>query len=204
MLDDMLDSLEHLRERSVWRPMSEKERARFREPIPHAPASLPSVHEEFMEDVLPFTASNVHPGFMGWAQGGGTAVGMLAAMLAAGLNANVGGRDHAPIEVERQIVKWVREIFGFPESASGLFVTGTSMANLIATVIARDVALGFEARVRGIAASGKRLTAYASNAAHGCVTRAMDISGIGSDALRLITTDGRGRIDLDLLEETIE
>ena len=36
------------------------------------------------------------------------AVGMLAEMLAAGLNANLGGRDHMPIEVERQIVEWTR------------------------------------------------------------------------------------------------
>jgi aromatic-L-amino-acid decarboxylase len=204
MLDDMLDSLEHVRERPVWRPMSEKERARFREPMPHAPASLPSVNEEFMEDVLPFTASNVHPGFMGWAQGGGTAVGMLAAMLAAGLNANVGGRDHAPVEVERQIVSWVRKIFGFPKTASGLFVTGTSMANLVATVIARDNALGFEVREKGIAQGKQQLTAYASTATHGCIAKAMDIAGIGSAFLRLIATDDRGRINLCALEEAIE
>ena len=41
--------------------------------------------------------------------GGGTPVGMLAEMLAAGLNANLGGRDQMPIEVERQVVRWVRE-----------------------------------------------------------------------------------------------
>ena len=67
---------------------------------------------------------------------------MLAEMLAAGLNANLGGRDHAPIEVERQIAEWTRQIFGFPESASGLFVTGTSMANLIGVLVARTAALG--------------------------------------------------------------
>ncbi len=50
--------------------------------------------------------------------GGGTAVGMLAEMLAAGLNANLGGRDHMPIEVERQIVEWTRQMFGFPDGAS--------------------------------------------------------------------------------------
>lgn len=204
MLDDMLDSLEHVRERPVWRPMSEKERARFSEPVPYGPASLSSVHEEFMEDVLPFTASNVHPGFMGWVQGGGTAVGMLAAMLAAGLNANVGGRDHAPVEVERQIVKWVREIFGFPETANGLFVTGTSMANLIATVIARDNALGFEVRQKGVAHGRQQLTAYASSAVHGCMAKAMDVAGIGSGFLRLIATDDRCRIDLCALEEAME
>src|SRR6202021_2451345 len=106
-----------------------------------------------MRDVLPFAAGNVHPGFMGWVQGGGTPVGMLAEMLAAGLNANLGGRDHIPIEVERQIVRWMREIFGFPGSATGLFVTGTSMANLIGVLIARDAALGFGVRSAGVAAN---------------------------------------------------
>jgi aromatic-L-amino-acid decarboxylase len=58
--------------------------------------------------ILPYSTGNVHPGFMGWVHGGGTPVGMLAEMLAAGLNANLGGRDHVPIEVERQIVRWMR------------------------------------------------------------------------------------------------
>jgi aromatic-L-amino-acid decarboxylase len=53
-------------------------------------------------------------------------------LLAAGLNANLGGRDHIPIEVERQIVEWTRQMFGFPVGANGIFVTGTSMANLMA------------------------------------------------------------------------
>lgn len=204
MMDDMLDYLEHIRERPVWQPIPAEVRARFHAALPSLPTQLAAVHEEFMREVLPYAGGNAHPGFMGWVQGAGTPVGMLAEMLAAGLNANLGGRDHMPIEVERQIVRWMGEIFGFPESASGLFVTGTSMANLIATVIARDVALGFEVRACGVVANGKKLTAYASNAVHGCVAKAMDISGVGSDALRLIATDERGRIDLDSLEETIE
>ena len=140
---------------------------------------------------------------MGWVHGGGTAVGMLAEMLAAGLNANLGGRDQVPIEVERQITQWMQEIFGFPESATGLFVTGTSMANFIAVVVARDAALGFDVRGQGVAAKSKRLTAYGSTAVHGCIGKAMDLCGIGSDALRLIPTDSRGRIDLAALESAI-
>ena len=57
-----------------------------------------------MRFILPYAAGNVHPGFMGWVHGGGTVEGMLAEMLAAGLNANLGGRDHMPIEVERQVL----------------------------------------------------------------------------------------------------
>ena len=103
MLDDMFDYLEHIRARPVWQPTPDAVRARFDTPVPRAPTDLGAVHADFMRDVLPFATGNAHPGFMGWVHGGGNVAGMLAEMLAAGLNANLGGRDHAPIEVERQI-----------------------------------------------------------------------------------------------------
>jgi aromatic-L-amino-acid decarboxylase len=205
MLDDMLDYTQNIRERAVWQPIPDDVRAHFRGGrTPLAPSPLANVHQEFMNYILPFAVGNVHPGFMGWVHGGGTPVGMLAEMLAAGLNANLGGRDQVPVEVERQVTQWMRQIFGFPETAAGLFVTGTSMANFIAVVIARDAALGFDVRAQGIAAKSMRLTAYGSTALHGCIGKAMDLSGVGSAALRLIPTDTRYRIDLKALENAIK
>ena len=204
MLQDMFDYLENIRERPVWQPMPDRVRASFRDRLPMSPAELSAVHAEFLENVLPYSNGNVHPGFMGWVHGGGNTAGMLAEMLAAGLNANLGGRDHAPIEVERQIVQWMRELFGFPASASGLFVTGTSMANLIAVLVARDAALGFEIRRAGVTASPKRLTAYASTAAHGSLRGAFDFCGLGSDALRLVPVDAEHQINLAALRHMIE
>ena len=189
MLDDMLDYIAHIRERPVWQPMPDNVRQNFRAEMPRAPAPLETVHREFMEFVLPYAGGNVHPRFMGWVQGGGTATGMIAEMLAGGLNANLGGRDHAPIEVERQVVAWMRQLFDFPQEASGLFVTGTSVANLLAVLIARTAVLGKTARQTGIGAIGGELRAYTSAAAHGCIARAMDLAGLGSDALRKIPTD---------------
>ncbi len=203
MMEDMLDYVEHIRDRPVWQPMPPEVRASFRAPLPLVPQDLELVHAEFMQEVLPYAAGNVHPSFLGWVHGGGTPVGMLAEMLAAGLNANLGGRDQAPVEVERQLNRWVAEIFGFPESATGLFVTGASVANLIAVIVARDRALGFEVRGNGIAAAGTNLTAYASTGAHGCIGKALDLAGIGSSALRLIPTDRRHCMDLTLLEAAI-
>src|SRR5262249_26777562 len=127
----------------------------------------------------------------------------LAEMLAAGLNANLGGRDHVPIEGERQIVAWTRDMFGFPPGASGIFVTGTSMANLMAVLVARRGGLGKEVRHHGIGEAGARLTAYTSKAAHGCITKAMDIAGFGADALRCIAIDQAHRIDVAALREQI-
>jgi len=203
MLDDILDYIENIRERPVWQPIPDGVRALFREAVPTGPSDLAAVHDEFMRHILPFATGNVHPGFMGWVHGGGNVPGMLAEMLAAGLNANLGGRDHMPIEVERQIVHWLRQLFEFPDSASGLFVTGTSMANLLGVLIARTRALGVEVRRNGVASSNKRLVAYTSAGAHGCIAQAMDLSGLGSAALHVIPTNELHQIDIDALKAAI-
>jgi aromatic-L-amino-acid/L-tryptophan decarboxylase len=207
MLDDILDYTHNIRQRPVWQPIPDEVRQRFRSALPAGPSSLAEIHQEFMHYILPFAVGNAHPGFMGWVHGGGTSVGMLAEMLAAGLNANVGGRDQIPLEVERQITQWMRSLFSFPETAMGLFVTGTSMANFIAVVVARDAELGCDVRRQGIGAKAnakaKGLTAYASAAVHECIGKALDLCGAGSDALRLIPTDNRHRMDLAALERAI-
>lgn len=203
MLDDMIDYLEHLRDQPVWQPMPEEVRHSFRQPLDDGQDDLSKAHATFMKDVLPYALGNVHPGFMGWVHGGGTPVGMLAEMLAAGLNANLGGRDQAPIEIERQVVQWVRELFHFPDTASGLFVTGTSMANLLGVLIARTARLGADVRHKGITAENRQLIAYTSASAHISVAQAMDISGLGSDALRRIPVDEQHQMDIAALELAI-
>jgi glutamate/tyrosine decarboxylase-like PLP-dependent enzyme len=203
MLDDMIDYVANIRERPVWRPIPDEVRARFRAELPRQPCDLDEVYREFADFIAPYATGNVHPGFMGWVHGGGTAVGMLAEMLAAGLNANLGGRDHVPIEVERQIVEWTRAMFGLPAGASGLFVTGTSMANLMAVLVARTAALGQTVRQHGVGGQGALLTAYTSTAAHGCVAKAMDLAGFGTDALRSMAVDRSHRVDVAALRAQI-
>jgi glutamate/tyrosine decarboxylase-like PLP-dependent enzyme len=122
-------------------------------------------------------------------------------LLAGGLNANLGGRDHAPIEVERQVIAWAVEMLGFPADASGVLVTGTSIANLIGVLVARSAILGPEIRRNGV--DGTRLVAYTSAAAHGCLPRAMEIAGLGREALRMIPCDRQGRLRADVLQARI-
>ena len=199
MLDDLFDHLQTLRERPVWQPAPAAVRAAFDEALPSAPLPLAAAHARFMQQVLPYAVGNTHPRFMGWVHGGGTAEGMLAEMLAAGLNANVGGRDQMPVQVERQVVRWMRELFAFPDGANGVFVTGSSAANHIALLVARTRALGSGSRDTGIAATGRTLTAYAAASAHGCIAQALAMAGLGSRALRRVPLDGQQRMDLQAL-----
>jgi glutamate/tyrosine decarboxylase-like PLP-dependent enzyme len=203
MLDGMLDYVQQIRERPVWQPAPEATEALFQTPLPRDAGTLQAAYQCFHEHVLPYAIGNAHPGFMGWAHGGGSVVGMLAEMLAAGLNANLGGRDHIPIAVEQQVVAWMRELFRFPQSASGLFVTGSSMANFIGSLIARTAALGVGVRATGLPAASGDLVAYASTAAHGCIAQALELGGIGSDRLRRIPVDRQQRMNLDALSEAI-
>ncbi len=202
MLDDILDYVKDLRERPVWQPMPAAVRAGFDQPLPRDSSELIDVHHRFMNEILPYAGGNPHPGFMGWVQGAGTPVGIVAEMLAAGLNGNLGGRDHAPIEVERQILRWLRGLVRFPESAEGIFVTGTSMANFVGVLVARTKALGIAVRRAGVGDS--RLTAYTSAASHGSIARAMEFAGLGSDALRVIAVNDSDEMKLTELQAAIE
>ncbi|PRC91500.1 Glutamate decarboxylase and related PLP-dependent protein [Solimicrobium silvestre] len=204
MLEDMLNYAEQLRERPVWQPIPQSIHDRFQENLPQQGTELALLHQRFLTEIMPYSIGNAHPGFMGWVQGGGTPVGMVAEMLAAGLNANVGGREQVPISVEKQILRWMRELFQFPETANGLFVTGTSLANLIAVLIARTTHLGVQARRDGIAHGDKKLTAYTSAGAHGSVSQAMDLAGFGTAALRPIPMNAAYQLDLDKLRAAIQ
>ncbi len=205
MLDDMVDSLQHIRQRPVWQPADESVRQRFQGHLPANGVKLQDLHDEFMQYILPYAVGNTHPGFMGWVHGGGTPVGMLAEMLAAGLNANVGGRNQIPLEVERQVIAWMRELFGFPAQASGVLTSGTSAATLIALITARNAALD-EATVAegGVMNSAIQLAAYASEEVHGCVGRALSMIGLGEAVLRPVSCNHRHQIDLMALQRQID
>lgn len=204
MLDDMLNYTQDIRERPVWQPIPASARDVFRQDLPKEPSDLGKVHEIFLEHILPYAIGNAHPGFMGWVHGGGNAAGALGEMLAAFLNANLGGRDHVPIEVERQILKWCIQIFGFPDTASGIFVTGTSMANFIAVLIAIRKKLGLDVRQTGLVPAARNLVAYASAGAHQCISQAFDLCGLGTRALRLIPLNEKFQLDLEALSRAID
>ncbi|MDE2481999.1 MAG: cytochrome D ubiquinol oxidase subunit I [bacterium] len=187
--------LEGVRERPAWRPVPDEVQARLAEPLPQDPTPLQAVYDEFAQSIMPYHSGNIHPRFFGWVQGSGTPTGALAELLAATMNPNVGGRNHGAVYVERAVIGWFRELFGFPEAASGVLTVGTSAANLIAVLVARTKILGPHVRETGVNIEGGRLIAYTSSATHSCVRRAFEVSGLGSASLRVLGTDSLHRID---------
>ncbi|HEY9179858.1 MAG TPA: aminotransferase class V-fold PLP-dependent enzyme [Candidatus Baltobacteraceae bacterium] len=194
-LDDALDYLRDVRDRPVWQPVPEEIKEALREPMPRGGIPFEDVYDAFVRDILPYATGNIHPRFWGWVNGTGTPTGAIAELLAAVMNPNVGGRDHGAVYVERQVVGWFRDLFGLPQSASGLLVMGTSAANLLAVLVARTKALGHGVREHGVEQRTAALTAYASEATHACVRKAIENAGIGSANLRVLPVDAKHRLD---------
>jgi glutamate/tyrosine decarboxylase-like PLP-dependent enzyme len=203
MLDDMLTNLETVRERPVWQPIPPEVKARFAESLPTVPQPVEEVYQQFLDDVLAYPMGNPHPRFWGWVMGAGTPVAMLADMLAAGINPNMGGGDHSANRLEAQVIHWSKQIFGFPAEASGLLVSGGSMANLVGLAVARHAKAGFDLRKEGLFGAAARLMVYCNAEAHSSIQRAAEVLGLGSDSVRKIPTNDHFQLDISALEAAI-
>lgn len=203
MLDDMLDYLEQVRERPVWKPIPADVKERLAVPLPEEPQDEKVVYDEFLRDVLPYNMGNIHPRFWGWVMGGGTPLGVLAEMLAASMNPNLGGGEHSAVHVEAQVIDWCKQMLDYPPESSGVLVSGGSTANLIGLTVARNARAGLNIRQEGVASSNQRLIVYGSNQMHSSIQRAVELLGLGSDSLRLIPVNEAYQIDVTALEAAI-
>jgi aromatic-L-amino-acid/L-tryptophan decarboxylase len=143
---------------------------------------------------------NGHPRFCGYVTSSAAPAGMLADLLAAAVNPNVGGWKLAPMasEIEAQSVRWIAEFIGYPAGCGGLLVSGGNMANLTCFLAARAAKAGWQIRKQG-AAGGPRLCVYASGETHTWIQKAVDIAGLGTDSIRWIKPDTHQRMDMGAL-----
>ena len=202
MVSDMMAYLRNVRERPVWQPVPKVTKDFFNASVPLDRQDPSDVYKEFRQHILPYTKGNIHPRFWAWVQGTGTPLGVMADMLASGMNPNVTIGEQSAVYVDRQVVDWCRQMMGMPESASGMLLSGGSMANTTALIVARNSMLP-GVREKGIFGLEARPVMYCSTETHSCVAKAAEVTGIGSEWLRRIPVNGDYTINTDALEEQI-
>jgi glutamate/tyrosine decarboxylase-like PLP-dependent enzyme len=203
MLDDMMNYIQQSSDRKVWQPIPAAVKLALDTSAPQKESNLKEVYKSFKQNVLPYALGNTHPRFWGWVCGGGSATGMLADMLAGAMNASPSFGEHAANYVEKQVLDWTKEMYGFPKSSSGILTTGASLANVLALTTARNF-FNKEIRKKGIKNLDGQLIMYASVETHSCMQKAAELLGIGSENLRRIAVDENYKIKIDLLEEQLK
>jgi glutamate/tyrosine decarboxylase-like PLP-dependent enzyme len=203
IIDELANLLSTQRGRSVTRLLAPEDVAAWNEPIPYDGKGVRATYEFLATHLLPRLLGNTHPRYWGWLDGSGIPLAALADLLASALNPNVEGMDHAACFLELQVIQWWTSMLGLPPSTSGLLVSGTSTANLLAIVIARNANAGARTRQTGVKDAAD-LVFYASASVHLSIQRGLEIAGLGSRALHTIRTLENGAVDVDDLRDAIE
>ena len=177
--------------------------------LPESGGDAATLLDEAASVLFENSTFNGHPRFFGYITASAAPIGILADMLAAGVNPNCGAWSLSPAatEIERQAVRWVAEFLGFPPSCGGLFVSGGNMANMVCFLAARTAyarRAGWDLRAQGMAAGdAAKLTLYTSAETHTWVQKAAELFGLGADAIRWIEIDGEQRMRMDRLRERV-
>ncbi|MBZ5601083.1 MAG: aminotransferase class I/II-fold pyridoxal phosphate-dependent enzyme [Acidobacteriia bacterium] len=159
---------------------------------PAQPVPSGEILRRLEADVFSHILNIGHPRFFAFVPGPSNFVSAMADALASGFNVFNGSwlGGSAAAAVELAVIDWFRTWCGFPEEAGGLFVSGGSMANLTALVVARHTRL--DDRTAGA-------TIYYSDQTHSSIDRALRVIGFMPDQIRRIPSDDEFRLPLDAL-----
>ena len=126
---------------------------------------------------------------------------VMTEMLTAVLNNTMHTYKSAGIHIliEQEVINFLLKKVGY-KNGDGIFGPGWSLTNMVAIVLARNEKYS-SIKLSGI--RGKKLVWYTSDQAHYSTEKFISVTGLGKDAIRIIPTDNKGKIDIKLLEEKI-
>jgi aromatic-L-amino-acid/L-tryptophan decarboxylase len=205
LVDDIAAFLESLPSRPVTRDEAPREvRRLLPDRLPADGRDASDLLHEAAGLLFDHSLLNGHPRFLGYVTSSAAPIGALADLLAAAVNPNCGGWQLSPLasEIEAQTVRWIAELLGMPSGCGGLLVSGGNMANFVAFLAARRAVAGESLREKGLGAG--RPLVYASTETHTWLQKATDLFGHGTDSIRWIPVDRRGRADVSTLRRQIE
>nr|WP_316653026.1 aminotransferase class V-fold PLP-dependent enzyme [uncultured Gellertiella sp.] len=193
----IVDHFTGLKDRPVTTPSTLPSlQAGLAEPLPQEPVPIDTLLDQVQSFVLDQMTHQDHPRNFAFVPGPSNFVGAMADALASACNifcgAWIGPSGSAQIEIT--VIEWLRQLFEFPETAGGLFVSGGSMANMTCLAVARHEML---------ANNPFNATVYFSDQTHSSVAKGLKILGFQQYQLRKIGSDSRGRLKMEALVQKI-
>jgi len=197
VLDRAIAHLATIQEQPVRGDVDAAELCRaLRERAPEQGQTLDPLLDSLFEEWIPRSFNTASPGYLAFIPSGGVFPAALADLIANTVNRYTGVWLAAPalVQLEANVLDWLRDWMQFPPSTRGVFTTGGSMANCTAIVCARERQLGHDIRPGVL---------YTSDQVHHSVLKSARLAGVMPDRVRSIPVDAQFRMRMDVLRETI-
>lgn len=205
LIDQIAAFLELLPKKSVTKGEQPREIKSFlgNHSLPVNGAPLNVILQDALGLLTEHSLFNGHPRFWGYITSSPAPAGILAELLAAAINPNVGAYILSPMatEIERQTIRWIAEFIGYPKDSGGIFVSGGNMANITGLLAARKAKANWDIRKTGL--GSRKMLIYCANGTHTWIQKGADLLGFGTDNIRWIENHGDQRMNVSALEEQI-
>ena len=191
--------MEGLHRRPVYVDSDDQRGALYDSPISEEPMDPDEVLRLLDRGVNRSGVTIGSAGHMAYIPGSNLHASALADYLGAVFNKYSGLAFASPgmVRMERMLLRWVADLVGYPETASGDLTSGGSIASLVGIVTARE-ACGLKAK------DFDKAVVYLGAQTHHAVDKALRIAGLKESAKRFIPLDDRYRMRPEALEEAIE
>ena len=182
--------------------------ARFTDALPDEGMRADAIIADWRERVSPLLTAVGSPRHFPYVNGSGSMIGIFGDALAACVNTNAGGWRLGPAatEIERQALRWIAELIGYPRDAGGLCVTGGTMANFTAVLTALRHVAPYDTTPDGLqdpARRGRFLVYMSDHEGHVSITRVVDMLNLGRNAVRRVPSHDDFTMDAAALERMI-
>ncbi len=207
-VDWVANYLETVEERPVLSQVQPGDiRRRLPGSAPDKGESMDAILADLDDVIMPGITHWSHPAFFAYFSSSAAGAGVLAELIAAGLNVNgmLWKTSPSATELEETVLDWLRQMLGLSDLFEGVVYDTASVSTFHALAAARNVIPEWNVAEDGISGpNAPRLSVYTSEQAHSSVEKAGLALGIGRRGIRKIPVDGEFRMDPGALQAAIE
>ena len=170
--------------RKAYEDSSENGLGLLDSPIEEKPLAIDEVLKLVENSIDPPGIELTSSRHFGYIPGGGLYPSALGDFLAAVSNKYAGSFFASPgsVRLENQLIRWIADLMGYPETAAGNLTSGGSVAHLIAITAAREA-------VQLKAKDYHRAVIYVSSQTHHSVLKALTVAGMREAEIRYLPVD---------------
>ncbi len=169
--------------------------------LPEVPPGVKGVSNNVLLDELKLLMNGSfrpsHPGALAHLDPPPLSASIVGELICAGINNNLLAEELSPVlsSLERKLCRWFCEKLGLGNLSGGVAASGGSLSNLMALVMARNIA-GLE--------SDPNAVFFASDDCHVSLSKAVRIMGLKHESLQKIPTDKNGELNISCLRSSFK